>query len=164
MINWIWHNKEWIFSGVGVAIVFLVLRFAHRLSARRKTPPPQPPSPSSTLPDKFTRPTPAEIHRQIKALPPFQQNSGGDLYKGLKVCWTAAFRDISPIGKGCYVYLDNLDREVPHYSGSIICKDVSLDANPRLKIAQVGEQVIVRGTIDGVETGVYLKDATIEFV
>jgi hypothetical protein len=163
MFQWIWLNKEWIFSGVGVSIVLLTAGFVYRILDRGKTKS-SAPSASAAIQDRFTRPTPADIYKQINSLPPFQQNSAGDIYKGVEVCWHALFRSVSPSGDSWTVILDSADSKIPRHAGSFLCEGVEIEKNPRLKIAYKDERLIVSGTIAKVDPVIHLRDATIEFV
>ncbi|SRR6266404_5188141 len=172
MFNWIWQNKEWLFSGIGVVIVVGgVGLFYRRIFPRRIAPnnsiaefPPAAslpsqvltispqvalPIPHTTTPT-FTKPNPVEIIKQINSVPPYQQQHAKLSYKGLSVCWEAAFRDVwTPAQvKGdkvnrCTVVL-RYENKSEYENERIHCRDVDFDAYPMLKIAHRGHRVIVR--------------------
>jgi hypothetical protein len=163
MFHFIWFNKEWMFSGVGIPIVLFVGGLLYRIFDRRKAEPPIL-SLHSDAQDRFTRPTPAEIHRQIGLLTPFQQKSADGSYRGIRVRWAALFRDVTPQGKTWTVFLEHVDPRFPGYSGSVFCDGLEIESNPRLKIARENERLIVCGTIDRVDRCVHLKNVSLEFV
>jgi hypothetical protein len=184
IVYWILANKEWLFSGIGVAVILVGGGLVRRrlLSGRRTSalipateavalttaPPALAPVPQTFIAPVpiFTKPSPDDIHNQIDSLPPYQQRFASDAYKGLRVCWQAVFGTIQDDGLNkSQVVLRQPDRSRQDWTGMIRCRRVDISAQPRLKIAHVGEQVIVRGTIAEVDDfSIHLRDVTIDFV
>jgi hypothetical protein len=118
-LDWIWQNKQWLFSGVGVSVIALLFWVFNRVARRVPpsvisgvpsmapplhltprapsiaAPPPALEGPVSDAPlNRFTKPTPHEINEQIRAVPPFQQRDAKRAYEGLKVCWLTEFSGV----------------------------------------------------------------------
>jgi hypothetical protein len=185
-LDWIWQNRQWLFSGAGISVLAALFWIAKRVRARR---PPAHPAPG-TLPQKlqlapvapprrFTKPTPQEIKEQILSVPPFQQRSATRAYEGLKVCWLAEFSSVQedpyelrraegPVRRGKKAEVPWLvtlfHRQENKYGGEIVsCYGISLSAYPQLKFAHAKTPVVVSGTIRSVSIGVDLIDVTLEF-
>ena len=166
-MNWLRANKEWVFSGVGVTTVVLLVGFlyprAAPVPAAPAAAPASPKAPSQAV--AYTNPTPEGIIKQLDSLPSFQQKGAAEAYRGLKVFWPATFSSVFeepsaqvPRKWSAILYPDK------YHSIPVVCTGVDVEANPRLKIASRDEAVDVRGTIESVsERGVWLKDATLEF-
>ena len=136
MIDWLLKNKEWIFSGVGVAVV-VGLPALHRMFRRPRqsatnslvvraehTPDGEGPDLSSTGASTVERVSPisaGEIQSSIEAAPPLQRNAVADRYKNLRIEWDTEL-----------VYADNKDGTVQlqlgvlnlpaHTRYSVVCK------------------------------------------
>lgn len=125
-MNWLWLNKTWVFSGVGVAVLAFLARlffrargFGHyaQVSADRNSSVLGSPVASGSNisqivnigttyspvvqpnPTYSDRPTPTEIGKQLLALPVFQRKAATSSYLGLKVRWRvklSALDQISP--------------------------------------------------------------------
>ncbi len=119
---------------------------------------PFPPIPVSI---KFTRPSPDEIQDQINSQPPFQRTTAARAYHGLEVCWPALFQHVEPRPLGGTTVTVKYYNSVKYSSAMIICDS---PLTPKLKIAKENEPLIVRGTLMNVDSGFWLKDASIEFL
>src|SRR6478752_9413651 len=120
-MNWLWSNKEWIFSGIGVAIpgVLYALFFTKRsqpsiVSAdadRQSSVLGTPMATGSNIRESTIatpmgsvgaqpvathdeKPTPAEIVTQLNSLPLFQREDARRSYYGLRVCWPVRLLDL----------------------------------------------------------------------
>jgi hypothetical protein len=124
-MNWLWANKEWVFSGAGVAILglFYGLFFRPRpagnsgqVSADRNSSVLGSPvasgsnisqivnivtaAPSSSPPPTKAypeKPGPDEIHAQLESLPVFQRKAAKESYVGLKVRWPVTLVDLKEL-------------------------------------------------------------------
>jgi len=182
-LKWIWQNKEWLFSGVGVSFILAFAGLAYRAIHRRKIPAALAASPvRSAEPTRFTKPTPREIKTQIAALPPFQARAASEAYKGLKVRWQTQFlyvdEDRDSNGGGhkngrkrgkkqktteWLVALRYDDPSERYASEVIFCHGVNLEAHPQLKFLHAHAAIVVSGTIKSVGSGVQLIDVGLEF-
>jgi hypothetical protein len=192
-VYWIWHNKEWLFSGIGGTLILAVAGLIYRATRRRSVPVLASPNSSPSAPTRFTKPTSDEMMTEIAKLPPFQRDAAGEAYKGLKVCWLAEFLTIQKTnfsksgdqdnrgGKnkdrktGAKVNLDIPQPEEwlvtlgPYTRRSgfvpsvIYCYGISLEKYPQLKFLHVHAPVIVSGTVTSVRSVVNLKDVKLEF-
>jgi len=124
-MDWLWANKEWIFSGLGVAVLGVFVRlffrppsggpsgqiFAGRSSSVLGSPVASGSNISQTISIVTTTqleephsdksyspaPTPSEIRNQLLALPVFQRKSAAHSYLGLKVRWPAKLADLEEL-------------------------------------------------------------------
>jgi hypothetical protein len=137
-LDWIWQNRQWLFSGAGISILAFLLWIAKNLRASKMptyaanvaplkdgllSPPSSEPVgklPSSSSPQaeislgRFTKPTPHEIKAAITSLPPFQRRAATRAYEGLKVRWLTEFSYVQQDGyeRGRAERLGNMD-EIP---------------------------------------------------
>ncbi len=109
MFEWLWKNKEWIFSGCGVSvlgIVFLAFRnrSSHKLNSQQLSSMPNGTSPSGAkVYDTVlasgshrieTKPSGNEIAVTVDKSPPYQTAQIGANYVGLVVSWPIIFIDL----------------------------------------------------------------------
>jgi hypothetical protein len=127
-MNWLWSNKEWVFSGIGVVFLGLLIRifFGPRaaghssiVSADRNSSVLGSPvasgsnisqtvsivlsggggaPPQTKIPYAAT-PSPKEIRAQLNALPLFQRKAATQSYLGLNVRWPVTLEYLSEIGE-----------------------------------------------------------------
>jgi hypothetical protein len=126
VMRWVLDNKEWLFSGVGVAIMGGLLT----LFLRRRVVPAQTNSstvagnsmiaspvatgsnitqnvtislqpnvpPRTQQGDEYSeRPTPQEINSQLTSFPPYQYRDAERAYRGIKVTWSVTFQSLDDI-------------------------------------------------------------------
>jgi hypothetical protein len=193
-LNWLWHNKEWLFSGIGVSFVAAVAGLVYRATHRRNAALSAASASSFPAPTRFTKPTPREMMAHIGALPPFQRDIAAEAYKGLKVCWQARFLSVEKdwigneglpsskeIGRktGARTKHESPTPEIPaewivvlkHYdptarygSTLIFCHGIRLEVYPQLKFLHADEPVVVSGTVESVKSSVTLAAITLEFI
>jgi hypothetical protein len=192
-MNWILANKEWVFSGVGVAVIgSLIALFFRRpsgnlaaISADRSGSVVGSPvasgsnisqtvnivSAPATAPPSTVysgTPTPDEIAAHLKSLPVFQRNAVKDSYIGLKICWPVELKnlhEISDVVRKAYK-TDHTHTLVTESRGQEIEANINISRFPRLKISHRGTPMRLSGEISGVgATGFtyWLKDVEIEF-
>ncbi|MDE2181181.1 MAG: hypothetical protein KGJ40_10090 [candidate division NC10 bacterium] len=163
MIEWVMKNREWLFSGIGVAIlvgiVSLVCRRFASKPTQRSSPDvamvavvPEQPSKKMepTIVDNYSqKPTPEDIKNELMATPPFQRAAKASSYVGLKVQWTTTFHSCTTHGVG---------RVMIHMIGSggiapwVYFENLKIDKYPQFKIAHTGTRVVFGGTISKVES------------
>jgi hypothetical protein len=112
MIEWLWNNKEWIFSGIGVAVVLALVPAARWLMRRRisqsdlppgttlqaviDSPPPPPPA----LLVETSSLDPQAIIKAIESAPLLQQGDIEKHYRGMRVEWTGELISAKKRNKG----------------------------------------------------------------
>ena len=101
---------------------------------------------------------------QLDALPYFQQERAAETYSGLKVFWPATFAGAGEQSgpKHKWVVILAYDHDPRNV---IVCKDIDIERDARLKLARKGDAVTVHGTIQRVSGlgGIMLKDFSIDF-
>jgi hypothetical protein len=125
-MQWLWSNKEWLFSGIGVALVGLLFQVFVRgrvsrnsavVSADRNSSVlgspvasgsnitqvvnlgvlPGGPAQSQQELGYPSTPTPVDIHNHLRGLPVYQRSLTKDSYVGLKVRWQVTFRNVQAL-------------------------------------------------------------------
>jgi hypothetical protein len=122
------------------------------------TPPPNAAPPEQS---RFSKPTPGDMTMQVESLPPFQQETGWNAYRGLHVCWQAVFRGIgedepanraNPTAKKKWVVdLKHYDPTIHYSSATICCPGVDIEKHPQFKSLHKNELLIVRGKVESVQ-------------
>lgn len=193
VMQWLWANKEWLFSGLGIALVSVIYRFwfhqPHaRLSVRNNSMVGSPVASGSNISqtihvgdvirndtDVFEKsdgykeqPSPDQIQAYLESLPIYQQADAANAYCGLKVSWPVRLRALFP--------LSEVDRRVlkttcthdamlgAGYTRIVAYVDVR--KYPRLKIMHEGTWLRICGVITFVsESGghIRLNDTEISF-
>ena len=80
MWDFLWKNKEWIFSGVGVALIIFLLQLVRYTIGTSK-------GVSKNILSPTNSPTPQSLVRALHQVPLLQQKHIVDQYKGLPVTW-----------------------------------------------------------------------------
>jgi hypothetical protein len=177
---WLIENKEWLFSGAGVAAftagVLLVKRAFSRSPPEPITqlrPPPatlqqvidSPPEPDSLPPEPTLKPThlgsarlgPKEILRRVDELPLLQRASAIEHYKGLSVDWAGRLQGASKQRDGTVRLAVDVDDKM------VFCT-VDPAAFPGLGLLLKGAPIRVMGSILDVDSlYVELEKVTLAF-
>jgi hypothetical protein len=121
--------------------------------------------PSVALPIQYrSSPSPAEITQRIFSLPSFEQITACQSYEGLAVCWNVLLNEVAPPDA------DGVSRVYLTFEPGtyLVCCDLKISENPRLKTAYYGEPLEVRGVIEKLlrpnRVVVNLKDASVMFL
>ncbi|MHB8894771.1 MAG: hypothetical protein ACYC99_06275 [Candidatus Geothermincolia bacterium] len=153
MIAWILQNREWLFSGVGVAVIAALIAILRRkpqgqvthitispLQSKASTSSPR--YPFST--DEYSpRPLPGEIFSDIRSAPPYQQETKASSYAGMKVQWLLSLKSVYDKGGGkASVSFTEPKGHVWVYSGP-----VDIEAYPRLKVTHADTPIWIAGSI-----------------
>jgi hypothetical protein len=175
-MNWLWDNKEWVFSGAGVAIFGLLYGFFFRprpaanssqVSADRSSAVLGSPvasgshisqvvnivtaahSPSPLTANAYSdKPGPDEIHAHLESLPVFQRKAVKESYVGLKVRWPVTLSDLQELPPALRWKPDHTHTLVTRSAaGPEIEADINIETFPRLKISHHGTALRVSGTI-----------------
>jgi hypothetical protein len=160
MIDFIIENKEWLFSGLGVsALTVIVLIVRHIILARKKKESSdiivndvKQPSVINTHLQEDTSiiyskdPTPNDIAKEIAKLPPYQQGAAENNFVGLKVRWDLSLS---------LVHLRDNDEVILtcNFKGYSRYVDVAtnLQKYPQIKIAKEGQNLTTYGVITGID-------------
>lgn len=180
--HWLWTNKEWLFSGIGVAFLLWFLNAVFRRKPTTAEGSPEnrnEQNPASSFnanvpvfseSDYLPQPTPAEIANQLDSLPVFQRGAARESYVGLKVCWQVELFNLMELG--------NAERKVfkadathclqahpQDRPGCTVWANVDVNAFPRLKISHAGTLLSIFGTISKITDSdhVRLRDVSIAF-
>jgi hypothetical protein len=133
--NNIWDNKEWLFSGVGIALISGLIFIVRRILSNKKWPFDE---------NEFKiKPFPRDIVKEVDSVPPFQVNEKERSYIGLKIQWKCTLQDIKK-RNGDEILISFLDRG--NYPW-IYC-NVSTNQYPEFKILKKGESAWVAGKIE----------------
>jgi len=171
-LSWVWDNRQWVFSGIGIAILIGIYRLAVRyLRARNAV---QSVAPSidqngtvgGNPPDYHESPTPNEIKAALGKLSPYQQTEAWKTCVGLHVAWTVTFISVAKsrsFGKSPYLLVMEYGKK-GDLRAPFILTEVDVDRFPRLKIAMPGDQLRVSGVIDKLEHDIHLKEVRIDFL
>ncbi len=169
MFNWLLNNKEWMFSGIGVASITALVWIARALWNRKRHPVPSlPPGatiqtvmdspvvmPRAELPDKATL-VPEEIIKAIDDAPLLQQPDVEKHYRGLRIEWTGKLVSAEKFSENEVGLL--LSSKKGHHDAYIVF-EINPGNYPGLGLLRSGASLQVVGTIRGVVTDViYLKD------
>lgn len=151
-MNWLWDNKEWLFSGVGAIVFTTLVTLSWRLARRRPS--------VATLSATHHAPLSFdEVMRAMKDVPPLQIRATGARFVGIGVRWPAFLANIAAAGR------DDVDLALDSGpgAGTVHCT-VKLSRYKVLSYMRPGEPITVSGTIERVELrDVFLRDAKLEF-
>lgn len=185
MFRYLKENKHWIFSGIGVFAISLIIssfiRFANTGNQLKEDTALKPPKENqlkgetALKPFKMSDPTPLHIADTIRRLPPLQGADLAKSYEGVKVDWELEFRDASK-NQFKWQGRDKTKHEVyidiyfkipgqPFSDTAIWCKEVKLSNYPEFKIMVPGRIVRVEGIIDRISqrVAIDIKDVVFSF-
>ena len=165
-VNSVWNNKEWIFSGIGVfflALLIGVLKRVWMLRSSRRRPPLRDTAlaaetrSSNIALRSFSA---AEIRERLEATPPLQVADVAKYYEGLDVEWHAVLFSAEKQGDDVRVGVkagEPVKGEAP-----LVVFHVPFANNRALAVVHQGARLTVRGTISKVDTLlIYLRDVTL---
>jgi hypothetical protein len=153
ILEYIQRNKEWIFSGIGIAIlgaIWAVVR--HWLARKRPKSVHEPSTVVQHATEKSTQESPSltveRIIKEIHSAPPYQKEAVANSFKGIYVAWKGAIWDVQNrlLGEP-----GSNDVEVQLHTGESLHQilfTASLNEYPQLKILRRGDQIGVSGTIE----------------
>jgi len=180
IMHWLWNNKEWLFSGCGIAVLGLFYKAIVRRRSAAVTPSPANSfnnshiaNPPARMPSELPyspRPTPDEIENQLASLPIFQRRTAKDSYVGLRVRWPVALFGLTELADSERRIFQTdathcLQAKFAASPGCIVWANVNVNSFPRLKISHTDEPLQIWGTISNVSDSgaVRLRDASVEF-
>ena len=148
MIKWIIANQEWLFSGVGVALIAGLIALVQKIrSSRISNIQPEPKYPFDSG-EYAPLPFPQGICADIAETPPYQRQMKSVSYAGQKIQWLVTLQNILDRGNDM-VHLMLWDRG--HYPW-VYC-DTTLNDYPQLKISRTGRRIWIAGAIATVDEG-----------
>jgi hypothetical protein len=183
MIDWLWNNKQWIFSGIGVTVIiaavalgrWLVKQYPRPLIRSRRrdvgmhplippeylpsTAPTQPPETDRMRAQRALRVMPitfAEIFAAIDAAPPLERDAVAARYRGIAVQWSTWLRSARGTGRDDEVAV----RLVTSESIRTVACTVRLSEYPELRVVLQETRIQITGRIAGVDLlNIELEDA-----
>lgn len=162
MIEWIRNNKQWLFSGIGVATISAICwLIANMLDNKGEGVPSHTSEPATLRWCEYNlRPLPQAISQEIKMRPPYQREDAGRYYVGLRVRWRLS---LSSVRKGTEGVAEFQFTPPGRREPQVKCA-VPMASYPELKIATEGSELWVSGRIAGVTLStIRLSDVLLEF-
>ena len=174
MFRWIWSNKDWLFSGVGLALILLIARFVFRRIKKAKPeedlvkgpslqqiiegPPAKPPeikkeSTSSSL-------SALAIIASINATPLLQRPDVARNYIGLRVTWDGQLSSAKKISDDKIRLIIRISEGFKDVRA--VC-EINPNEYPGLALLKYEHLVRVSGVISRIEDYFNLEDAHIEY-
>jgi hypothetical protein len=162
LIDWLLKNKEWVFSGGGVAIVAGIFALVRRFR-QKQHPETAPvivrmehgaaldqPDISSHVPVRAQRVssiTPAEIRAAIEAAPPLQRDALVTRYNGVRIEWDTELGSAEEAPNGTVKLFLRAHGQGASLHYAVICK-VNLADYRELAVLPEGANIRVNGTIE----------------
>ncbi len=145
MLDFIWDNKEWLLSGIGVALIsgmyFIIKRILNKNSKKKYYP--------FDLNLFKAKPLPSEILKQIEEVPPFQKTQKESFFIGLNIQWKCTYGFIVEQNENQIAIMLKSRGEIPW----IFCS-VSLEKYPEFKILKKNKLIWIAGKISCIESNV----------
>lgn len=182
MVDFVFQNMEWLFSGIGVSAltaVFLLARYVVLRSRRAVSETTSPKVDQNMVrelisissvndqcimprypPDRYSsHPSPKDIATAIEALPPFQATKAEKNFIGLHIKWDVMLSLVHKSESDKVV----LSCDFSGYS-RFVSVVTSLSQYPEIKIFKLGQKLTVYGTISGIEpSGPQVEAQKLEF-
>jgi len=170
MVDWILENKEWVFSGIGIAIfggIFVLIKIAFvkrksLINSPEKKTAIQVHRSTETQTDNSQKQivspilTPKAIVKAVTSVPPLQRKDIAKHYSGIRVRWSGSLASIHEL---CH---DGPDVMITLNSGKFDSIDIYFIVNPSdhkgLSLVDIGQRITVEGDIESVGHGVKLAN------
>jgi hypothetical protein len=163
MFSWIWNNKEWLFSGVGIVVVvsiFQLARYLRRRKSRVLSAQEQAGTPEITKEIGVSGLSPHAIIKKIDKAPVLQKADVTKNYIGLCVAWEGKLSGAENTGED----LVHLHIRVPwRYKEYSVFLDVHPSQYPGLRLLKEEHPVRISGRIAEIRRWIQLEDAHIEY-
>lgn len=180
VFNWLWENRQWVFSGAGVSLIPLTAMVIGKLRRSRAKPESTTTSivvqidgaPFSTTPpgneasrpvriDRIAPINPDDVHNAIANAMPLQEAAIKQSYVGLKVEWDTVLLGAEETDGG----IVRLHMEAESRPMFIIFCNVKLDDYRELGITPKGSRIRLYGEIEEAAMWhVNLKDVELKFL
>jgi hypothetical protein len=156
VFSWLWHNKEWLFSGIGGVAFLGLLGFVYKWWKRRGA--------SENKSETIIRPlgsvSATGILATIDSSPLLQRKEVTNHYIGLQVSWDGHLAS-ADITKGNIIRITVLIKD--KLRRAYIFAYVDSTQYPGLGLLKSGHPIHIDGTIKEIAGWIILKDATIKF-
>ena len=140
-MNWLWQNKEWVFSGIGVFLLSVI--WAAVRHARRPKTPTVPQQPAAQNQTASGAPTIHVILRDIDSRPPYQQDQTRQDYIGLRIRFSGEFTHLSKEkNEIVWVWVEDPKERYPN-----VHFEVPINDFPEFKTMQRGTPLTVEGAL-----------------
>jgi hypothetical protein len=191
-MQWLWANKEWLFSGLGIALIGVIYRFwfhqPHgRVSIGNSSMVGSPVASGANISQTVhigdvirndtdtikvdtydEQPTPDQIKTYLESLPIYQRADAAKAYCRFKVSWPVKLFALDQLVES---ERRNSDTTCTHemtvgYGNSTITALVDIEKYPRLKISHQGTLLRISGVIERVGqsgTLIRFKEVQISF-
>lgn len=166
MFDWIWDNKEWLFSGVGGIILVLVFSwFKNRIKSQKTQELPlngatlqdiidAPPPPKQEPDILATSLSPGKIIKEVESVPFLQRPDISKQYEGIKVSWKGKLCNAKKINEK-NIRLQITVTEGKDYTS--IFFNVNPKQYPGIGLLREGHEILVEGRIEEVSSYIRLK-------
>lgn len=166
MFDWIWDNKEWLFSGVGGILLVLVFSWLKNRIKSRKTQEPSlngatlqdiidaPPPPKQERDILATSLSPAKIMKEVESAPLLQQPDVRKQYEGIKASWKGKLSYAEKINEKSIRLMILVTEKSSHTS---IFFNVNPKQYPGIRLLREGHEILVEGRIEEVSSYIDLK-------
>lgn len=163
-LTWMYDNREWLFSGVGVVAATGLITFAIWWWSPKQSDT-NLPTASIPSPHKVSyrrSPTSTEIMQTLEKAPPLETRDAANKYVGVPVEWERTIDAIRPIDGVDHIVFQWTQGAGWFYDGfSVPYEDAK---HKHLKLDKPGQKYVVRGVIDRFATPAWtavLRDAEI---
>lgn len=176
LIKSVIENREWIFSGIGVSVLGLVIYAIRHWLFPGKTQAQTTSTASLAQPEpphskKIVHISPQEIVERLSSVPDLQQDDVFKSYRGMHVQWIGTLLNASKSNQF------NSKTDIAHiqlgypsteevFHKAIIYGDIDLNTHPELNVAHKRTTIRITGDIDSfhMQDGISLRECEIEFV
>jgi len=173
MFDLILNNKEWLFSGGGVAILFFLVPWIIKKIKSRKTPEPSlngaslqdiidaPPPPKQKPIPQASSLTPKKIFEDIKSASLLQRPEMRKHYEGISVTWTGTLFNAKKINEKIIHLQITVETEKDSTS---VFFNINPNKYPGIGLLREGHKIKVEGKITKVEDAwIILNAENIEY-
>lgn len=145
---WLWNNKEWLFSGIGVPVVVGIYLYARNRIKRKHQPPP--------VQDL----DPMRILKEVVDAPLLLQKETAKRYYGIRVEWSGELYTSWEAGKNRVTLQFSVPPgEMGRFKGPSVAFDVDPKRYPSLNLLKDGSVVRFQGVVAKIDFDIiYLKD------
>jgi hypothetical protein len=187
VIQWIIHNKEWLFAGSGVSVIAVVI-YLVKLIGKSKTKPklkafpsldtplpvsqslfgpisvapvPVPPPFSAPSPVHVSGITPAKIYEEIENLPLLLQHKHAKHFADIAVRWKGPVHSIDMLNDSSYCNVYFFPEDSKPNSHNMACFNISISDYPSIKLLHKNSVMAVEGQIASIGSVIKLKNVKI---
>lgn len=160
---WLRHNKEWVFSGAGVALIIFAVQFF--ISRKPQTPAANMPVTTAPVPAAVKQPqrasdvTPQRVFQAREAAAPFARDSVAEQFIGTPIDWTVEFASARKLPNDeIYVLL-----KTPGTPRRLVDTTCQLEGNEFLRYLHEDSIIRLTGKIAAIESiSITVSEPTLE--